>query len=38
MGLPADLVFKTKPELAVDILTDCLADGIPVPWVAGDEV
>jgi SRSO17 transposase len=38
MGLPADLVFRTKPELALDILTDCLAEGIAVPWVAGDEV
>jgi SRSO17 transposase len=38
MRLPDDLVFKTKPELAVDILADCLAEGVAVPWVAGDEV
>jgi SRSO17 transposase len=38
MGLPEGLVFKTKPELAIDILADILAEGIAVPWVAGDEV
>jgi SRSO17 transposase len=38
MGLPEGLVFKTKPELAIDILTDILAEGIAAGWVAGDEV
>jgi SRSO17 transposase len=38
MGLPTDLEFKTKPELAADILADALAEGIAVPWVAADEV
>lgn len=37
-GLPEDLRFRTKPELAADILADCLAEGIAVPWAAGDEV
>ncbi len=29
MGLPEDLVFRTKGQLAIDILTEALADGLP---------
>jgi hypothetical protein len=28
MGLPLDLVFRTKGQLAIDICTDTFADGI----------
>ncbi len=38
MGLPEDLVFRTKGQLAVDILTDSLADGVKLDFVCGDEV
>ena len=38
MGLPADLVFRTKGQLAIDILTEALADGTRLDFVCGDEV
>jgi SRSO17 transposase len=30
--------FATKPELALDMLTDAVAAGMPASWVASDEV
>ena len=38
MGLPEDLVFRTKGRLAIDILTDAFADGVKLDFVCGDEV
>jgi SRSO17 transposase len=38
MGLPEDLVFRTKGQLAIDILTEALADGVRLDFVCGDEV
>lgn len=38
LGIPADVVFKTKPQLAQDILADMIADQTIPPWAAGDEV
>lgn len=38
MGLPGELVFATKGELAVQILTDARADGMMTDFVCGDEV
>jgi SRSO17 transposase len=38
MGLPADLVFRTKGQLAIDILTDASAEGMVLDFVCGDEV
>jgi SRSO17 transposase len=38
MGLPEDLAFATKGELAVQILTDACADGMMTDFVCGDEV
>jgi SRSO17 transposase len=38
MGLPADLKFRTKGQLAIDLLTEALADGIRLDFVCGDEV
>jgi hypothetical protein len=35
MGLPDDLVFRTKGELAIDICTEALADGAAVDFVCG---
>ena len=37
-GLPLDLVFRTKGQLAIDICTDVLADSIRLDFVCGDEV
>ena len=38
MGLPPDLAFRTKGQLAVDISTDAAADGIRPDFYCGDEV
>jgi SRSO17 transposase len=37
-GLPADLVFRTKGQLAIDICTDAFADGVAFDFACGDEV
>jgi len=37
-GVGEDVVFQTKPQLAVDILTDLHTAGALPPWVTGDEV
>ncbi|GAA2700160.1 IS701 family transposase [Nonomuraea recticatena] len=37
-GLPLELTFATKGELAIDLLTDAYADGVRMDFVAGDEV
>jgi SRSO17 transposase len=38
LGIPQKIAFKTKPQLAQDILADAVADDTMPPWVAGDEV
>jgi SRSO17 transposase len=38
MGLPLDLEFRTKGQLAIAIATDALADGIAFDFFCGDEV
>jgi SRSO17 transposase len=38
MGLPAGLAFRTKGQLAIDILAETLADGTRLDFVCGDEV
>jgi SRSO17 transposase len=37
-GIPEDLAFATKPQLAAEIITGLLAEGRCPPWVTGDEV
>ena len=37
-GIPGDLVFATKPQLAMDQLERLLAAGLPARWAAFDEV
>lgn len=37
-GVPPEVEFKTKPQLALDTLTDLRTAGALPPWVAGDEV
>ena len=38
MGLPQDLVFRTKGQLAIDILTEAFTGGVRLDFVCGDEV
>ena len=38
MGLPEDLVFRTKGQLAIDLLTEAFAEGVRLDFVCGDEV
>jgi SRSO17 transposase len=37
-GIPADVQFATKPELARRMLERAFAANVPASWVAGDEV
>jgi SRSO17 transposase len=37
-GIPDDVTFQTKPELAQQMLERALAAGVPAAWVTGDEV
>ncbi len=37
-GVPEDVVFRTKPQLARGMLERALESGIPFGWVTGDEV
>jgi SRSO17 transposase len=38
MGLPEDLVFRSKGQLAIDILAEAFADGVRLDFACGDEV
>ncbi len=38
MGLPLDLAFRTKGQLAIDVSNDAAADGIRPDFYCGDEV
>jgi SRSO17 transposase len=38
MGLPLDLAFRTKGQLAIDICAEAAADGVRLDFVCGDEV
>jgi len=37
-GLPPDLAFRTKGQLALDVLDDAYADGLAFDFICGDEV
>jgi SRSO17 transposase len=37
-GLPLDLRFRTKGQLAIDVLQDAYADGLSFDFACGDEV
>lgn len=37
-GVPPGVIFRTKPELALEMLTDAVAEGVPFRWVGGDSV
>jgi SRSO17 transposase len=38
MKLPPELAFRTKGQLAIDLLAEVLADGITLDFACGDEV
>jgi hypothetical protein len=38
MGLPLDLEFRTRGQLAIDICADAYADGVSFDFACGDEV
>jgi hypothetical protein len=38
MGLPAELVFRTKGQLGIDILAETIAEAVRLDFVCGDEV
>ncbi len=37
-GVPPGVIFRTKPELALEMLANALAEGVPLRWVGGDGV
>ena len=37
-GVPDEVIFATKPELAAEMVVDALDAGVIAPWVAADEV
>lgn len=37
-GVPPAVVFRTKPELALEMLTQAVAEQVPFRWVGGDSV
>lgn len=37
-GVPTDVIFRTKPELAAAMIEQAVRDEVPFRWVAGDAV
>ena len=37
-GVPEEVVFRTKPALALEMVAQAVAEGIPFRWVGGDSV
>lgn len=37
-GVPAEVIFRTKPALALAMVAQAVAEGIPFRWVGGDSV
>jgi SRSO17 transposase len=37
-GVPEGVIFRTKPELALEMVAEAAAAGMPFRWVAGDSV
>jgi SRSO17 transposase len=37
-GVPEGVVLRTKPELALEMLSVAVAEGVPFRWVGGDSV
>jgi SRSO17 transposase len=37
-GVPPGVIFRTKPQLALEMVANALAEGVPFRWVGGDGV
>ncbi len=37
-GVPEDVIFRTKPALALEMVVQAVADKVPFRWVGGDSV
>jgi SRSO17 transposase len=37
-GVPEEVIFRTKPELALEMVAEAVAAGMPFRWVGGDSV
>jgi SRSO17 transposase len=37
-GVPTGVIFRTKPQLALEMVADAVAEGVPFRWVGGDGV
>ena len=37
-GVPPGVIFRTKPQLALEMVADAVARGVPFRWVGGDGV
>jgi SRSO17 transposase len=37
-GVPSGLIFRTKPELALEMLADAVTEAVPFRWVGGDSI
>jgi len=37
-AVPAEVIFRTKPALALEMLAQAVAEGVPFRWVGGDSV
>lgn len=38
VGIPEGTLFQTKPQMALEMITRALGQGLPVSWVTGDAV
>jgi SRSO17 transposase len=37
-GVPEGVIFRSKPELALEMVAEAVAAGVPFRWIAGDTV
>jgi SRSO17 transposase len=37
-GVPEEVIFRTKPELGLEMIANAVAEGVPFQWVGGDSV
>jgi len=37
-GVPAGVIFRTKPALALEMVGNAIAEGVPFRWVGGDSI
>lgn len=35
-GVPEEVIFRTKPALALEMVAEAVSDGVPFRWVGGD--